>query len=316
MTISYSETVSLDSATTAMLARARATRVDVTVLPPLEVAQRMRLPTTGRLEPLEPTLSIEDRTIPSASSEVPIRIYWPQGKAPFGALINVHGGGWVTGGIEGDHRRAHALASRAGVVVITVDYALAPENRFPVPLDDCYAALQWTAKNAGSIDVDPKRIGLFGSSSGASLAVGAALMALDRDEAQIALQVLAYPALDPRLAGSSYDENPDLFPNRTVMQWFWDQYTPNASDRLGRYVDVIRADLRGLPPTFIAKAQYDPMRGDGEALAMALQAARVVTDVRLYPLSHAFLVGVNAEHPESQRAIDDIAQFVRHRLAG
>jgi acetyl esterase len=237
-----------------MLARARAARVDVTALPPLEVAKRMRPPLTGLIEPLEPALRLEDRMIPGVWGEIPIRIYWPEGEAPFGALINLHGGGWVTGSIEGDHRRAHSLASRAGVVVITVDYALAPEHSFPEPLDDCYAALRWTALNAASIDVDPERIGLIGSSAGANLAMGAALMALDRGEVQVALQVMAYPSLDPRLAASSYDEHADFFPNKTVMQWFWDQYTPDTADRLGRYVDVLRADLQGLPPTFIANA--------------------------------------------------------------
>jgi acetyl esterase len=297
-----------------MLARARVAPVDVTAVSPLEAAKRLRPPLTGRIEPLEPALRIEDRMIPSARGETAIRIYRPQGDGPYGVLINLHGGGWVTGGIEGDHRRAHALATRAGVMVITVDYALAPERRFPDPLDDCYAALHWTARNAASLDVDPERIGVIGASSGANLAIGAALMALDRGEAPVALQVLVYPALDPRLAGGSYEENAEFFPNKTVMQWFWDQYTPDPTDRTGRYVDSLRADLRGLPTTFIANAQYDPMRSDGEALATALRAAGVDTHVRRYPLTHGFLVGMTAEHPESQRAMGDIAEFVRHRL--
>ena len=200
--------------------------------------------------------------------------------------------------------------------MITVDYALAPERPFPQPLDDCYTALLWAAQNAGALNIDPERIGLIGASSGANLALAAALMALDRREAQVALQVLVYPALDPQLAGSSYEENAEFFVNKTVMQWFWDQYTPDPADRKGRYVDILRADLRGLPPTFIANAQYDPMRSDGEALASALRAVEVDTEERLYDLTHGFMVGATAEHPDSKRALNDVASFVRSRLRG
>jgi len=314
MTIGSADSAALHTATEDMLAHARTAAFDVTALPPIEAAQRFRPPLTGRIEPLEPALRIEDRTIPGERGGTSIRIYWPQGEGPYGALINLHGGGWVTGSIEGDHRRAHALAHRAGVVVITVDYALAPERPFPEPLDDCYAALEWTALNAAALDVDPARIGLIGSSSGANLALGVGLMALDRQGANIALNVLAYPALDPRLAGSSYDENAEFFINRTVMQWFWDQYTPDPADRDRRYVDILRADLAGMAPTLIANAQYDPMRGDGEALEQALRAAGVDTEVRLYPLIHGFMVGRTADHPDSQRALTDICSFVRERL--
>jgi len=305
----------LDAATTEMLDRARIVTVDIKGLPALEAARRFRPPLTGRMESLEPPLRIEDRTLPGVHGPTPIRIYWPQGDGPHGAVINIHGGGWVTGSIEADHRRSHSLATLAGVVVITVDYALAPERPFPEPLDDCYTALRWTAKNAAALNIDPERIGLMGASSGANLALGAALMALDRGEARVALQVLVYPALDPQLAGSSYEENAGFFTNRTVMQWFWDQYTPDPADRKGRYVDILRADLRGLPLTFIAKAQYDPMRSDGEELASALRDAGVDTHVRLYPLTHGFMVGATAAHAESKRALNDVASFVRSRLA-
>jgi acetyl esterase len=316
MAIENSEFAAPAAATVAMLARGRTAPVDVITMSVQDVVNRLRPPLTGRIEPLEPALRIEDRTISGPRGGTPVRIYWPLGEAPFGAVINLHGGGWVTGSIESDHRRSHAIAHRAGVVVITVDYALAPEHRFPAALDDSYAAFQWTVQNAASIGVDPGRIGLLGASSGGNLAIGAALMALDRSDVQPALQVLVYPALDPRMAGSSYDENADFFPNKTVMQWFWDQYTPDPADRLGRYVDILRARLQGLPPTFIANAEYDPMRGDGEALVTALRSAGVETDARLYPLTHGFMVGATAaEHPESQRALDEIARYVRARLA-
>ena len=139
---------------------------------------------------------VEDRRIPGPAGEIPVRIYTPAGAAPKGALVYFHGGGWVIGDIATHDDLCRSLAKGGGCVVVSVDYRLAPEHKFPAAPDDCYAATKWVAANAAALGVDAKRIAVGGDSAGGNLAAVVAQMARDKGGPAIAFQLLYYPATD------------------------------------------------------------------------------------------------------------------------
>ncbi len=145
-----------------------------------------------KAEPVPP-VTAEDRMIPGPAGDIPIRTYTPEGKGPFGALVYYHGGGWVLGNIAMTDLPCRMLARESGCVVVSVDYRLAPEHKFPAPAEDCYAAVKWLADNASALNCDAARIAAGGTSAGGNLAAAVALMARDRGGPKIAFQLLIYP---------------------------------------------------------------------------------------------------------------------------
>ncbi len=215
---------------------------------------------------------------------LPVRVYRPTTPAePLGAIIWHHGGGWVMGDLEGIDNVARELCEVAGQVVVSVDYRLAPEHPFPAAVDDARAALRWTALEAADeLGIDPGRVAVGGDSAGGQLAAQAAL----REPGLAAAQLLVYPALDPRMATSSYREfasGPCI--TAAEMAYFW-----NASAG-GAPTDVLELPaLEGAPPAWIAVAAHDPLRDDGIEYAAALQAAGVEAQVLVYEdMTHSFL---------------------------
>ena len=136
---------------------------------------------------------VENRFIPSPTAEIPVRIYTPHGEGPFAALVMFHGGCWIVGNIDLADRPHRTIAETTRCIVIAVNYQKAPEHRFPIPLDDCYAGFRWTVEHADELGVDPSRIGVAGDSAGGNLAAAVCLLARQRGETQPAAQVLIYP---------------------------------------------------------------------------------------------------------------------------
>ena len=225
----------------------------------------------------EDVADVTDSTIPGPGGDIPVRIYTPAGAGsePLPCLIYYHGGGWVLGDIEGLDTACRALANRAGCKVVSVEYRLAPEHKFPAPLDDSYAALEWVAANAASIGVDPDRLAVGGDSAGGNLAAAVTLRARDQGGPGIRSQLLVYPVTNHDFGTPSYAENGDGYLlTRDMMTWFWDHYVTTADDGKDPLASPLQAtDLSGLPRALVLTAEFDPLRDEGEAYAARLRDA-------------------------------------------
>jgi acetyl esterase len=269
--------------------------------------------------PEVPIARFEDRTMPGYEGvDIPVRVYWPSTDgAVRPAVVYYHGGGWVIGGLDTHDNAARLLANATDAVVVFVDYRLAPEARFPVAAEDCYAGLLWTVANAGSLGVDPARLAVAGDSAGGNLAAVVALMARDRRGPSIAFQLLVYPCTDmdpPRWSSMTENKN-GYFLTTDSMVWFYDQYAPEVADRTHPYASPLHAtDLSGLPPAFVITAEFDPLRDEGEAYAARLIEAGVPTDVQRYDgMIHGFF-GMTAMFEQARDAHATAAAKVRAAL--
>ena len=234
---------------------------------------------------------VSDRHVPGPAGDIPIRIYSPEGTGPFGVLVYYHGGGWVIGSLETHDHVCRELCAGAGCVVVSVDYRLAPEHRFPAAVDDSFAALRWVARNAAGIGGDPARLAVGGDSAGGNLSAVMALLARDAGGPGIVFQLLIYPAVDMRLDYPSIAENAEGYVlTRDHMHWFCDHYLgeegpltdPKASP-------LLAASHEDLPPALIVTAEYDPLRDEGKAYADKLSAAGVTAKHSLYDgMIHVF----------------------------
>ena len=218
----------------------------------------------------EPVEEVADDELPGPAGPLPVRVYRPGGE-PTVVIAYFHGGGFVIGSIETHDPVCRWMANALQAVVASVEYRLAPEHPFPAALDDGVAAL------AGIAERHPgPPLAVAGDSAGATLAIGTALRVRDEGGPDIAAALLWYPAADPSHSAPSVEENGEgHFLTKQDMAWFQEQYTPRQEDRRDPHVDLLRADLHGLPPTIIATAQYDPLRDDGIALAERLDRAGV-----------------------------------------
>ncbi len=281
-----------------------------------QVAAERRALNPPRVEAVE---QVEDRQIAGVEGvgTIPIRIYNPKPSAPPLAVeVYFHGGGWVVGDLDSHDAVCRAIANRAGCIVVSVDYRLAPEAPFPAALEDAYAATRWVVDHAAEIGADPGRLAVGGDSAGGNLAAAVCLLARERGGPAIALQILVYPVTDGGCATGSYDEFArDFSLERADMLWYWDQYLGDQ-DRLQPLASPLRAtDLSGLPPALIITAGYDPLRDEGEAYAQRLRDAGVPTTLTRYDgVIHGFL-GMLGVVDESQQAIEQVAHALRTRLA-
>lgn len=235
-------------------------------------------------------LQIEDRQVPGRPGDpaVPVRIYRPNQRLVPAAVYSVHGGGFIAGDLETEHALNVRLASELGVVVVSVDYRLAPETPFPGPLEDVYAGLVWTVDHADELGFDPQRIAIQGTSAGGGLCAALALLARDRGGPHIAFQFLAVPELDDRLTTPSmteFTDTPLWSRPRAVVSW--DCYLGPGhagTDDVSIYAAPARAtDLTGLPPAYVSVMHFDPLRDEGIAYALALLAAGVSVELHLFP---------------------------------
>jgi acetyl esterase len=259
----------------------------------------------------EEVAGVEDRLIPGPAGQIPVRIYSPAGTAPFPVLIYFHGGGWVVGDLETVDSVCRSLAKQTGCLVMSVDYRLAPEHRFPAAVDDAYAAALWSAQHAAEIGADASRIAVGGDSAGGNLAAVVALMARDRGTPALVYQLLIYPVTNHSFDTESYRSiNEGLTQN--TMAWYWEQYLRSPDDGKNPYASPLQADdLSNLPPAMVITAEYDPLRDEGEAYADRLQAAGVKVKKKRYDgMIHGF-VGMAGALDQGKTALAEAAAELR-----
>jgi acetyl esterase len=265
----------------------------------------------------EPVAHVENRTIPGPDGEIGVRIYRPASRAKLPALVYFHGGGFVLCNLDTHDGTCRSLANGAGAVVVSVDYRLAPEHRFPAAPEDCYAAAQWVSRNAAEIGADPTRIAVGGDSAGGNLAAVVALMARDRGAPPLRFQLLIYPVTDFAFDTASYRDNAEgYFLTTGMMKWFWSQYLADPAAGAQAYASPLRArDLRGLPPALCITAGYDPLRDEGEAYACRLADAGVAATTSRYDgMFHGFF-GMQAQLDAAKRAVAEASDALRKGLA-
>ena len=246
-----------------------------------------------------------------------VRIYRPFGAGPFPMAMMFHGGGWVIGDLATADRQSREVCRSAGALVISVDYRLAPEHRFPAAAEDCYAATAWAAENAGRHGGDGKRLAVVGDSAGGNLAAVVAHMARDRQGPDIAFQLLVYPVTDGvHFDNASYRDNADGYLlTAEAMHWFWNHYAPDLEDRRGPYASPLLAEhWQGLPPALVMTAEFDPLRDEGEAYARKLAAAGVSARLARYDgFIHGFF-GHTRTIATARAAMDDACAALREAL--
>ena len=259
--------------------------------------------------PPEKLARVEERK----AGEIPVRIYIPEAKGPMPLLVYFHGGGWVIGTLDTHDGVCRHLAKQSQAVVVSVDYRLAPEHKFPAAAEDCYAATCWAAQNAASLGADAKRLAIGGDSAGGNLAAVVALMARDRGEPKIAFQLLIYPVTDHAYETASYRDNADGYLlTKDAMVWFWNHYLTGAGDSSNPYASPLRAkSLAGLPPAMVVTAEFDPLRDEGEAYAAKLREAGVPVKLKPYDgLVHGFFSMIGF-FDQAKQAVGDAAAEIR-----
>jgi acetyl esterase len=266
--------------------------------------------------PPPPIATVEDRAIDGPAGQIPIRIYTPVGEAPMPLLVYFHGGGWTIGTLDVADIPCRALAHATGSVVVSVDYRMGPEHKFPAAVDDCYAATRWAAEHAVELGADAQRLAVIGDSAGGNLAAVMALVARERGEPAIAYQVLIYPATNYGFDTASCLENADGYVlTREGMRWFWGNYLANEADGADPHASPLRAtDLSGLPPALIITCEFDPLRDEGEAYGERLREAGVQVKVSRYDgMIHGFY-WMSGAISRTQVLVDEIAAETRALL--
>src|SRR5258706_5796606 len=263
--------------------------------PPYETvppAEARELYLKGRVvtNPEPPELkSVPPLAIPSPNGPTPARIYTPlrlrqtNGLAP--CLVFFHGGGWVTGDLDSHAVVCRKLADEGGLIVISVDYRLAPEHKFPAAVDDAIAATKWIAENANKLGIDAGRLTIGGDSAGGNLAAVVAIAARDGNGPAIAGQVLIYRAIDCAMTHPSHSEpETSILLTHSVIKWFRDHYLNGAADVGDWRASPVRAKtLIGLPPAYVLTAGADPLRDEGDEYARRLKEAGVPVTYRHFP---------------------------------
>jgi acetyl esterase/lipase len=257
-----------------------------------DIVQR-RAAVQGMLAALEvppnPRVTSEDRTVPGPEGQpdIGVRIYRPvEATGSLPGIVFIHGGGMILGDVAGEDAAAGLLCAEVGAVVVSVEYRLAPEHPHPAPVEDCYAGLVWTAKNASELGIVEHRLAVYGGSAGGGLAIGIALLARDRGGPALRFLMPIYPMIDERNVTASSHEITDIgIWDRAgnVEAWDWylggkeaDQY---AAPRLAE-------DVSGLPPTFIDVGTVDLFRDEDIAFAQRLMQAGVPTELHVNPGSY------------------------------
>ena len=291
-----------------------------------------------------PVADVGDLAFDGPHGEVPVRVYRPE--AAMGAdgdagdesgsdgvgdvgdagdaeidraaptIVLFHGGGWTLGTLDSIDGPCRELAARAGAVVVSVDYRLAPEHPFPVAVDEATAAVEWTADVAGAFGGDPKRLGVAGTSAGGTLAFAAALHAREFDGPDLGGQFLLYPIAGDDLDTDSYRENADgPLLTRADMDRFYDNYLRSPVDAANPFAVPLRADdLGGLPPATVVTAGFDPLRDDGVALADRFADEGTPVEHRHYPaMAHGFC-SLADRVAVADDALSAVADDVRSRL--
>ena len=263
----------------------------------------------------EAVTGCEDRTIDTSAGPVNVRIYRPSPDALLPVTVFFHGGGFMLGDLDTHDSLARALANASGSIVVSVEYPLAPEHKFPAAPDAAYAATAWVAANASEFGGDASRLAVAGDSAGGNLAAVVALLARDHDGPQLAFQLLIYPDLDFRRSNFSIRHHAGKYGNisRETQFWFMDNYLSSEEQRtLATVSPILAGDLTNLPPAYIVSAQYDALRDEAEQYGELLEEAGVAVIVRRWNgMIHEFL---RQPFDDSRAAISEAGQALADAL--
>jgi len=260
-----------------------------------------------------PVASVTDIAIQTANRRTPIRVYRPSGVGPFPVIVLFHGGGFVLGTLIQYDDVCRRLTNTAEAVVFSVDYGLAPEYKFPNPVIEAYSVTQYVAEQAAEYDGDASRLAVAGDSAGGTLATAVTLLARDRGGPNIAYQMLWYPSVD--MAGDTESRRTNgsgFFLEQEDMVWFGQQYLNGPEDVINPLASPLRAEsFADLPAAFIATAEFDPLRDEGQDYAHRLATAGVPVTQKLYDgMIHGFM-NFTWLVPQAQQLIDDSAAAFR-----
>ena len=262
--------------------------------------------------------SVANLVFAGPTDNLKVRVYRPRDTtAPSPALVYFHGGGWEVGNLESHDHLCRYLAAQAGVVVIAVDYRLAPEHKFPAAFEDCLAAVRWVAASAEALAIDARRMAVGGDSAGGSLAAAAALAVRDEGWPMLRLQLLLYPSTDFTAdTASMRDNGSGYLLTRAAMEQFVDWYLPSRIARTDpRTSPQLAPDHSGLAPAFIASAEFDPLRDEAHVYADTLEHAGVVVERHCYAgMVHGFM-RMGGKVDRALTALDDAAAALRRALA-
>ena len=261
--------------------------------------------------------SVIDLGIPGPAGEIILRIYRPFGttkKSP--ALIYFHGGGWVVGGLDSHDGICRWLCARSGCVLISTDYRMAPEHKFPAAVEDCLATTEWVVSNAAELGIDGTRVAVGGDSAGGNLAAVVSQLAHQSGGPEIAYQLLIYPATDMTMSEPSHQELAQGYRlTKPLMEWFINHYLNNDSERTDPKASPMLNEIsNGLPPALVITAGFDPLRDEGIIYADKLAAAGVETTHICYDgMIHGFF-GMGGWLDKSRDALDHAARHLAETL--
>ncbi len=303
--------------------------LDPEVPPILELFESMGVPDPATVTPEElraamvapppehptPVARVEALELPGPDGPIATRVFYP-GSPNAPLLLYFHGGGWVVGDVSSHDEICRQLCAGADAIVISVDYRLAPETRFPGGLEDCYTATRWAAEHAAELGGDPGRIAVGGDSAGGNLAAAVCLLARERGGPELRHQLLIYPVTDSDFERPSYRDNAEGYLlTRGMMQWFWGQYLEDPGQAGNPLAAPLHADLAGLPAATVITAGFDPLRDEGQAFAIKLEAAGVECEYREFKgMIHGF-VSIDAGLTQTAVAVDYLCQRLKNALA-
>jgi acetyl esterase len=260
----------------------------------------------------------EAAAVASDGTSIPLRVYRPRnaGREPLPVILNFHGGGWVSGDVRQSEWWASSIAARADVVVVSVEYRLAPEHPFPIPVEDCYDATVWVADNAAVLGVDPDRLAVMGDSAGANMAAVVSLMARDRGGPSIAAQLLIYPSVDigSDLPSEHENANAPILTSKDIATTPGLYFHRSEREMSDPYASPLRGKHHDLPPALIQTAQFDPLRDHGSVYAAALRAAGVEVRLTNYVDAVHGYVSLPGLVPAAKQALAEAVGFADERL--
>jgi acetyl esterase/lipase len=268
-----------------------------------------------------PPADVSEKTITVEGKPLKLTVVRPAGaKGVLPAFMFFHGGGWILGDYPTHERLVRDLVSASGAAAVFVNYTPSPEARYPVAIDQAYAATQWVAENGAQIQVDGKRLAVAGNSVGGNMSAVVALMAKDKGGPALRTQILLWPVTHANFENASYDAFAEgHFLTRNMMKWFWDAYTTDPRQRLEIYASPLLAtpqQLTGLPPALIQTAEKDVLRDEGESYGRKLDEAGVPVVVTRYNgMIHDFgLLNVLSSLPATRAAVRQAGEALKARL--
>jgi acetyl esterase len=261
--------------------------------------------------------SVHDTKIPVDGAEIGARVYTPEGAGPHPVVVFFHGGGWVICSLDTHDNVARTICRDAEAVVVSVDYRMAPEHRYPTAVHDCFAATRWVADNAAALGAEADRLAVCGDSAGGNLATVVSQMARDAGGPAIRYAALIYPAVDMTRKGGSLDENASgYFLETEGMHWFMNHYLSEAEKAETMASPMLHEDLSRLPDCFIATCEFDPLRDEAEAYGDALRANGVRVETKRYDgLIHAAAT-LDGVLDGGRLLVADVAAHLREALHG